>query len=343
MGRSNLNIFVGLISPYGEFFKSTSCALAQDYFNFIGMLFAAGRDTKSADNRIAVMQAGSPEGFALRAQQMSAKHGILFNDELGKFVAKAGIDSSSFSSDLLSWYGSAQFGNNTTNPKNAFNFQANDYCFGWLFATTDRGFNRHWPRLAGISSGLEDRMFFVVSPEKPKPAAPFTDPVYQEKAVRTRQLADKAINQSKFEFESPESFAQKVSGLDPRSIDLAQKLALYFAVDMDATVIDDEHVDRALALVKYRNQAAAFLSPIEADSKEGRLQKEIIRELQQNCGKMSYRALCKNLDYQRYGMFEWDRAYKGLIRAEIVCEFFENRTPGKRDTRMTGLVKQEDE
>jgi hypothetical protein len=340
---SNLNIFVGLISPYGSFFKSTSCALAMDYFTFIGMLFSAGRDSKSADNRIAVSQAGSPEGLGIQMQRLNAKHAILFNDELGKFVAKAGIDSSSFSSDLLSWYGSALFGNNTTNPKNAFSFQSGDYCFGWLWATTDRGFNRHWPKLAGISSGLEDRMFFVVSPEKPKPAAPYQDPNYVERAVRTRQLVDKAINQGKFEFESPETFAKKVVGMDPRSIDLAQKLAVYFAIDTGASVIDDEHVERAIALVNYRNQAAAFLSPIEADSKEGRLQKEIIRELQQNCGKMSYRALCKNLDYQRYGMFEWDRAYKGLIRAEIVCEFFESRTPGKRDTRMTGLVKQEDE
>jgi bifunctional DNA primase/polymerase-like protein len=340
---SNLNIFVGLISPYGDFFKSTSCELAMNYFNFIGLLLHAGRDTKSADNKIAVTQAGSPEGFGIQMQRMNAKHAILFNDELGKFVSKAGIESSAFSSDLLSWYGSAPFGNNTTNPKNAFNFQAGDYTFSWLWATTDRGFNRHWPKLAGISSGLEDRMFFVVSPEKPKPAAPYQDPVYVERAVRTRQLIDKAVNQEKFEFDSPDTFAQKVKGLNPRSIDLAQKLAVYFAVDMGATAIDDEHIERAIALVQYRNQAAAFLSPIEADTKEGRLQKEIIRELQQNCGKISYRAICKNLDYQRYGTFEWDRAYKGLLKAEIICEFFEDRTPGKRATRMTGLVKQEDE
>lgn len=341
--RMNLNIFVGLISPYGEFFKSTSCTLAQEYFNFIGMSFATGRDTKSADNKIAISQAGSPEGFGIQMQKMNAKHAILFNDELGKFVAKAGIESSAFSSDLLSWYGSAHFGNNTTNPKNAFNFQAGDYCFGWLWATTDRGFNRHWPRLAGISSGLEDRMFFVVSPAEPKPAAPYQDPSYQERAVRTRQLVDKAINQGKFEFDSPETFAQKVKGLDPRSIDLAAKLCVYFAIDMGSTVVDDEHIERAMALVEYRNQAAAFLAPIEADNKEGRLQKEITRELQQNRGKISYRSLCLNLDYKRYGTYEWDRAYKGLLKVGDICEFFEERTPGKRATRMVGLVKQEDE
>ena len=341
--KMNLNLFVGLVSPYGEFFKSTSCALAQEYFNFIGMSFAAGRDSKSADNKIAISMAGSPEGFGIQMQKLNAKRAILFNDELGKFVAKAGIESSAFSSDLLSWYGSAPFGNNTTNPKNAFNFQANDYCFSWCWNTTDRGFNRHWPRLAGISSGLEDRMFFVVSPEQPKPAAPYTDPNYVERAVRTRQLVDKAINQGKYEFDSPETFASKVSGLDPRSIDLAGKLALYFAIDTGSTVVDDEHIERAMALVEYRNQAAAFLAPIEADNKEGRLQKEIVRELQQNRGKLSYRKLCLNLDYKRYGTYEWDRAYKGLLKVNDICEFFEETTPGKRPSRMTGLVKQEDE
>jgi hypothetical protein len=341
--RMNLNLFVGLISPYGEFFKSTSCQLVQEYFNFIGMSFSAGRDSKSADNKIAILQSGSPEGFGITAQKMNAKRAILYNEELGKFVAKAGIESSAFSSDLLSWYGSAPFGNNTTNPKNAFNFQAGDYCFSWLFCTTDRGFNRHWPRLAGISSGLEDRMFFVVSPEKPKDAAPYQDPNYVETAVKTRQLVDKAINSGKFEFDSPEFFAQKVKGLDPRSIDLAQKLAVYFAIDMGASVIDDEHIERAMALVEYRNKAAAFLAPIEADNKEGRLQKEITRELQQNRGKISYRTLCLNLDYKRYGTYEWDRAYKGLLKVNDICEFFEETTPGKRPTRMVGLVKQEDE
>ena len=343
ISRANLNIFVGLVSPFGAFFKSTSCTLVQEYFNFIGVSFGAGRDSKSADNKVAISQAGSPEGFGINMQKMNAKHAILYYDELGKFVSKAGIESSAFSSDLLTWYGSGPFGNNTTNPKNAFNFQAGDYTFGWLWATTDRGFNHHWPKLAGISSGLEDRMFFVVSPEEPKPAAPYQDPVYVERAVRTRQLLDKAINQGKFEFDSPEVFAQKVKGFGPRSIDLAKKLAVYFAVDTGASVIDDEHIERAIALVEYRNQAAKFLAPIEANNKQGRLQKEIIRELQQNRGKLSHRKLCINLDYKSHGTYEWTQAYNGLLKIGDICEFFEQTTPGKRDTRMVGLVKQEDE
>jgi len=311
-----------------------------DYFKFMGVLFSASRDMKNADAKIAIAQAGSPEGFGLQMQKMNARHAILFNDELGKFVSKAGIESSAFSSDLLSWYGAAEFGNNTIQTKNAFHFEAGSYTFGWLWATTDRGFNRHWPKLAGISSGLEDRMFFVVSPEKPKPATPYSDPVLIG-AAKTRKLIDKAIAQGKYEFDSPETFAKMVHGLDPRSMDLVQKLALYFAVDMDSPVIDDEHIERAVALVQYRNQAAKFLAPIEADNHQGRLQKEIIRELQQHRGKLKYRELCRNLDYTRYGLDVWQRAYKTMIAEGIIAEFVE-RQPSGQTAKVVGLLKIEE-
>jgi hypothetical protein len=340
--RTNLNIFVGLVSPYGHFFKSSSCALALSYFNYCGLLAHASRDMKNADGKIIVTSAGSPEGFGLSMQKCNATHAILFNDELGKFVSKAGIESSSFSSDLLSWYESGSFGNSVTNNRNNFSFSSGSYTFSWLWATTDRGFNRHWPKLAGISSGLEDRMFFVVSPEKPKPMAPHFDPNTVEASIKTKVLIDKAIQKEKYEFEDSEGYARKVSGMDPRSMALVQKLALYFCVDTGSDVIDDEHIERALALVEYRNQAAKFLAPIEADNQQGRLQKEIVRELRQNRGKMRYRDLCLNLDFSRYGVDVWKRAYTTMIPESIICEFHETTTPGKRPTRMVGLVKFED-
>jgi hypothetical protein len=346
-GNNNLNIFVGLISPYGQFFKSSSCALAMDYFRHMGKLFSPKGTKDTAEGRTAVIQAGSPEGFGLQAYKLNATRALLFNDELGKFVSKAGIEGSSFSSDLLTWHGAGEFGNNTSQAKNAFHFEAGKYTFGWLWATTDRGFNRHWPKLAGISSGLEDRMFFVVSPEKPKPTTPYSDPLFQDAATGTFKLIEKAITQKTFHFESPEWYAKKVSGMDPRSMDLVQKLCLYLCVDMGCSVIDDEHIDRALALVKYRNQAAAFLAPIEADNQQGRLQKEIIRELRQHKGKMSYRQLCRNLDFERYGLDVWKRAYYTMLPSGndegTICEWQEPTTPGKRATRTVGLVKYDDE
>jgi hypothetical protein len=265
----------------------------------------------------------------------------MFNDELGKFVSKAGIEGSAFASDVLSWYGAAYFGNNVTTAKNNFQFDAGTYTFGWLWCTTDRGFNRHWPKIAEMSSGLEDRMIFVVGPEKPKPAAPYSDPPL-EGALKTRRLIEKAIEQKTFQFADKVGYADAVAGLDPRSMELAKNLALYLAVDLERTEIDFDCVRRARALVDYRNQARAFVAPIEADNVEGRLQKEIIRELRQHSGKMPHRSLCRNLDYARYGTSVWRKAYFGLVNDGAIFDFQESRTPGKRATLMVGLKKQDD-
>jgi len=90
-------------------------------------------------------------------------------------------------------------------------------------------------------------------------------------------------------------------------------------------------------LVDYRNQAAKFLEPIEAENQEGRLMKEILRELKQNGGRMSYRDLCRNMEYNRYGRL-WGTAYGVLKNHGDIVEFWEQRTPGKRKTGMVGLV-----
>jgi hypothetical protein len=339
---TNLNMFVGLVSPYGEFFKSTSCGLAHKYFQLVGICSEKTSDVGGGEtSHVKISLAGSPEGFGISMKKMNCRQSIL----LGKFVSKAGIDGSAFSSDLLSWYGSGYFGNTVTNGKNNFAFESGTYTFGWLWCTTDRNFNRYWPKLAGMSSGIEDRMFFVVAPEKPKPSTPYSDPEVsmREGAIKTRALIDKAINQRLYRIEEYEMYVQRAKGLDPRSLDLLKKLSLYLAIDLGLEVIDDDCMERARALVDYRNQAAAFLEPIEADNAEGRLQKEVLRELKQNRGKVSYRDLCLSLDYSRHGMKLWKTAYYGLVNHGDIIEFQEARTEGKRTTRMVGLVKHDED
>jgi len=335
---TNMNLFVGLISPYGRFFKSTSCQLAQDYMKAAGIFLETSAKTKDTDGKVVIQQAGSAEGFMLEMKRLNGTHAIMYNDELGKLVAKAGIENSSFSSDLLSWYGSAPISNNVKNERFNFSWGAGAYAFGWLWCTTDRNFNTYWPKLAGISSGIKDRMFFVVSPEKPRQLIPYRDPLFRG-ALKTKELIDRAIAQGKFRLDDP-LWEHHIAGIDdPRSLDLLVKLSLYFAVDLGTMVVDDDCVERARALVDYRNQAAKFLEPIEAENQEGRLMKEILRELKQNGGRMSYRDLCLNLDYSRHGRL-WNTAYD-LLKSNShgdVVEFMERRTAGKRKTRIVGLV-----
>ncbi len=338
-----LNLYVGLISPYGKFFKSSSCELAQFFFNYMGMAQEPTKDTKAAEGKVIIANAGSPEGFGVMMQKINAKNAIMYNDELGEFVAKSSIDGSNFSNTILKWYNAANFSNTTLNAKNKFMFETKQYCFGWLWATTDRGFNRHWPKLAGQSSGLADRMFFVVSPKEPRPTTPYRDPVFAEKAASMKLVIDKAIRQGRYDFEDFSGFADRVMGMDPRSMEMVQTLALGFAILLGYDKIEDDSIERALALVEYRNQTARFLDPIEADNSQGRLQKEMIRELRQNRGKMRYRDFERNLDSGRYGTDLWNRAYRALQPNSLdegrIIEWFEQTTPGKRPTRMVGLLK----
>ena len=342
-----LNLYVGLISPYGQFFKSSSCVLAQEFFSYMGIGAPLSKKVTAAEGKVVIGGAGSPEGFGVSMDKAGARNAILFNDELGKFVSKAGIESSSFTSDLLTWYEADVFENRTLNARNTFHFDARRYCFGWQWCTTDRGFNKHWPKLAGISSGMEDRMFFVVSPEKPRPTTPYRDPSFFNTGHIFKRLIDNAIQKVSWEFEDFKGYADKVSGMDPRSMAMVQKLALGFAILCGYDFIEDDAIERALALVKYRNQTAKFLAPIEAENPQARIQMEIERELRQNGGLMTYRKLCRNLHYDVIGADMWNRAVKTMLPSQFddgrIWMWEEQLKPKTRKTKMVGVIKHDDD
>jgi hypothetical protein len=333
--RTNMNLFLGLISEPGKFFKSSSCELAHEYFRQMGLLLNCSPGLRNADGKIIIGQAGSSEGFGLSMSRINAKHGILFNDELGKLVAKVGIENSSLPHDLLSWYEGREYSNPIKNAKQSFSFEAGSYCFGWQFCTTTRGFNSQWPRIAGIASGMPDRTFFLLSPKEPKPLTNETDVPTVEGAVETFKLMQKAYgpttdnatagvsNGGIFRMSEDVSEYAREEGKklgDPRSMNLVYTFALYFAVDQGLDEITEDCIARALALVDYRQKAMTFLEPIEAKNDEGRLLKEIIRS-------------------QDYGERFWKMVYRGGIEGNWFREFTE---PGKRGQtkKMVGLVKE---
>src|SRR5258708_3301292 len=88
---------------------------------------------------------------------------------------------------------------------------------------------------------------------------------------------------------------------DPRNMNLLYTLGLYFAVDLGLGEITEDCITRALALVDYRQKATVFLEPIEARNDEGRLLKEIIREIRQHGVNMTTRELYKTLHAEDYG------------------------------------------
>ena len=337
MQETNLNLYVGLVSPPGEFFKSSSCKLSHDYFKTMALSTKYSPNMPNADGRVIVMQAGSSEGFGLAISNVHGKHAILFNDELGKLVAKAGIENSSLPHDLLTWYESGDYGNTVKSRKDSFAFEANTYTFGWQWATTTRGFNRHWPKIAGAVSGMEDRMFFVVSPEKPKPAGAYHLPQIDEAAKKTQAVIESALLKGVYEFASMEEVQALVTGMNPRTMQMLFALALYFAIDLGRDKIDLDCLTRAKELVAFRDQSIIFLAPIEADNEQGRMQQEITRELRQHKGKMTYRDLCNELHAERFGSDRWKAGYRGLISEGVIADYNEKLSSG-RTSHMVALL-----
>ncbi len=337
----NMNLYIGIVTPPGKFFKSSSCTVSHDFFKLMGLSGKDIRNLPAAEGRVIVTQTGSSEGLGLRMTNLNSKNAILFNDELGKLVAKAGIENASLPHDLLTWYESGDFGNLVTNQKNNFGFEAGSYCFGWLWCTTTRGFNRHWPKIAGVVSGMEDRMFFLVSPEKPRNASVYRLPFLEDAAKKTKAVIDAALLKAKYQFESIEDVQLLVDGMNPRTMQMLFALSLYFAIDLQREQIDADCLERAKALVDFRDQGLKFLAPIEADNEQGRLQQEILRELRQNKGKMPYRNLCQELNAGRAGTKQWKSSYWGLVEDKQIADFSE-KTKAGRTSHMVGLLVLED-
>lgn len=314
----NLNLYLGLISPPGKFFKSTSCDLAHEFWQHAGLLDYSGA-SGNANSKTLVFSPGSSEGFGRDAQAKNCKKAIMYHDELRKFISKAGIDGANLLGDLLTMYGSGLFQNVIKSRKDSFCHNPNTYTFGWLWCTTRETFAELWGRLGGATSGLDDRVFLLLAPPEPRPLDTAKTVDLKAGAAETRLLLDKAIAQGKYRYEDMTPFQIEAEVLgSPRALELAEKLALYFAVDLGRDEIDIDCMERALALVQYRNQVQRYLHVEETETMQGQIQSGMIRVLRQNGGKMRFRDFQKALHYERYGTDLWTRAFEGLVKMQVI-------------------------
>jgi hypothetical protein len=338
------NLFLGVISPYGKFFKSSSCELAQSYFQVMDLADKYSPNLKNVQEKVIISSSGSSEGFGLSMKGLNARHAILYYPELAKFISKAGIEHSSFADDILNLYEAEDYGNLIKSAKQSFQFSAGSYCFGWCWCTTDRKFPGLWARLSNADSGLNDRMFFLLSPETPREAGLYQEPNLLG-AAHTQGLIHQAIAQAVFDYEDRRLVDKVVRGMNPRSIGLVEKFALYFAMDTGSNVIDADHVERAKALADYEDQVQKYLDPIEAETVLGRVQQEMTRELRFNGGKMTYRDFSRNLHAERKGTEQWKVAVRGLIENGTIAirdAKYDKGNLAKGSHRMVYLLKQVD-
>jgi hypothetical protein len=243
----------------------------------------------------------------------NCKNGVLFYDELSTLTNKAGIESSTLTSALLSLYESGKFQNVIKSKKETFGLEPGHYCASLIVCSTDKNFQANWSKLAGASSGLDDRFFFLFQPEVFKKRTPQVDVDVQNGAVETSKLVNRAIEQKMFRITDMTAL-QNLNADTNRTEVRVQKFALGFAIDLGKDEIDEDCIERAIALIEYEQHVKKYVSTFEAFTKEGQIQSEIIHHLRTSKGKMLVKEINKRMRPEKYGTFLWSSAYSGLIR-----------------------------
>ena len=312
------SIYTVLIGQKGRVIKSSSVKDSMRYFNYAGILDHGGPTTRNAEGKTLVFTAGSPEGLGIEAQRVNCKNFVLFYDELSTLTNKAGIESSTLISNLLTMYESDKFSNMIKSKKETYSLDPGTYCTSLIACTTDKNFKTLWGKMSGVTSGLNDRFFFLYQPETFVPVTPPITVDTHAAALVTRQFIDRAVKQAVYKITDSSPLSERMMGednLENRQEIRAEKFALYFAVDLGRSEIDEECIERGLALVDYERAVKKKLRPSEAITKEASIQNEIVDCLLEHSGSMTYRELMRRIHPERYGTTLWGTSFKGLAMA----------------------------
>lgn len=316
--RKNLipSLFLVMIGRKGKVIKSSSAEDAIEYFRMAGLADWASPHMKNADGKALVWSVGSPEGLGIDMARLNCNNGVLFYDELSRLTEKAGIETSGLVSNLLTLYESGFFANQIKRKQESYSLPAGSYCASLIACTTDKNFHSHWSKLSGDSSGLDERFFFLFQPQVLKETTPLVTVNTKEGTVLTRQRAEAAVRKGFFSIVDSSPFAQYMKEHDDNRSEIrAEKFALAFAVDRGLDEIDEDCVERGLALATYERAAKKWLQTFESKTREGAIQQEILHRLRQEGGTIPVRKLEQDLHATSHGTSMWTQAFTGLIRA----------------------------
>jgi len=328
--------FMVCVGRKGRVIKSSSVNDVIEYLRLAGIVDSASSAVRNAEGKSLVFTPGSAEGLGLEMSRTNCKNAVLFYDELSMLTSKAGIEGSSLGQALLSIAESGKFSNTIKGRKESYHFDAGSYCASLIACTTDKNFHQHWSKLAGESSGLDERFFFLYQPEVLVPLTPYVHVNTQAATVETRKRMDKAVQQGIYRITDNTPLEENINKLGNRVEGRAEKLALYFAVDLGKDEIDEDCIDRALAICNYEVAVKRYLKTFESTTVEGMLQNEIIQLLQRNGGKITERDLNRAMHPERHGTTLWFKVYSGLIRNGWTVE---TGTGTKGDPKMLILMR----
>ena len=322
MRSDRSGIFLILIGTKGQTIKSSSVEDVMEYLSYIGCLAHAGRDTKTAEGRSLVWTIGSTEGFGLEMYKTNCKNGVLFFDEFKLLADKAGIESSSMKSHLLSLYEQGKFQNSTKEKAKQFSLEPNSYTASLIACTTPKNFHDLWSTFAYGAEGMDDRFFFLLEPEHLQELRPqVVVDIYPNLKMQTRQLLDRAVNKGtiRMTLEGAQLLHDSIKSLGNRPSQRAEKWARAIAVDMGLDEITAEAVRRGIALTEYELAVKKYLDVRGANSKLAAAQIKLCQILQRQAGwRMPYngkKGLYAAMRGDNYDTKTWWAIYGGLLQA----------------------------
>lgn len=320
--RFPLSVFLLLVGKKGRVIKSSSAQDAMEFCRQMTILDEHGPSTpKIAAGQTLVFTVGSTESLGAEMAKTNCKNAVLFYDEFSKLVAKMGIENSSFANDLSTTYESGRFGNSSNSHQtHSFAFQPGSYCVSLIGCTTDKRYPRLASKLFSTVDGMDERFFVLYQPEVLKDVTPLKFvPARQGVVTETHEQIKKAMLKKgyRIDFEEP---LNEISKLGNRIEIRAEKWALAFAVLLGKDSIDENCIERGIALAKYEHAAKKYLAVGESITRDGALQREIRLTIERAGGSMKVRDLQRKVNYDDYDTGLWYRVYGGLLLNKILVE-----------------------
>jgi hypothetical protein len=337
------SIFLILIGRRGDVIKSSSVEDAIRYFEFAGVTAYAAASTSNANSMSLVFKPGSPEGLGKEMQRLKCTNVVAFYDELRALTNKAGIETSNLAQDLLTLHESGFFSNRIKGGKDSFVHNPGTYCATLIACSTDTSFPESWSSLSGEDLGLNDRTFFLYQPAVFKKRTPKVDVDFSEAAKKTRQLIEKAVKQGLYEIPDRIPLNHASDEFNTRGESRVEKFALGFAIDLGLDTIDEDCVERAMALVRYEKAVKKYLRLYEGKTREAGIQMAVEHTLLKHDGIMVTRDLQRALHSERWGTSVWSQLWNGMLREGWIREEGAGTKADPKKTRLLRKMQTEDD
>jgi len=337
------SIFLILIGRRGDVIKSSSVEDAIRYFEFAGVTAYAAASTSNANSMSLVFKPGSPEGLGKEMQRLKCTNVVAFYDELRALTNKAGIETSNLAQDLLTLHESGFFSNRIKGGKDSFVHNPGTYCATLIACSTDTSFPESWSSLSGEDLGLNDRTFFLYQPAVFKKRTPKVDVDFSEAAKKTRQLIEKAVKQGLYEIPDRIPLNHASDEFNTRGESRVEKFALGFAIDLGLDTIDEDCVERAMALVRYEKAVKKYLRLYEGKTREAGIQMAVEHTLLKHDGIMVTRDLQRALHSERWGTSVWSQLWNGMLREGWIREEGAGSKADPKKTRLLRKMQTEDD